>query len=70
MVADEVRTLAEESQSAAKEIAGLIGEIQTETEAVLGVVAEAMRLPDGGVAALNAPVRRSSRGVRARPTIP
>jgi methyl-accepting chemotaxis protein len=38
VVADEVRKLAEESQEAASSISGLIGEIQTETGRVVGVV--------------------------------
>ena len=38
VVADEVRKLAEESQSAAASIAGLIGEIQTQTERAVEVV--------------------------------
>ena len=40
VVAEEVRKLAEDSRSAAGTIAGLIGEIQTETRAAVDVVAE------------------------------
>jgi methyl-accepting chemotaxis protein len=48
VVADEVRKLAEESQSAAAEIAGLIAEIQAQTREAVGVVAEgAQRTADG-----------------------
>ena len=48
VVAEEVRKLAEESQDAAGQIAGLIGEIQTETQKVVGVVADgAARTKDG-----------------------
>jgi methyl-accepting chemotaxis protein len=37
VVAEEVRKLAEESQHAAQEISGLIGAIQSETSAAVGV---------------------------------
>src|SRR4029079_15486908 len=48
VVAEEVRKLAEESQSAAASIAGLIGEIQGETaKAVEGVEAGARQTEDG-----------------------
>jgi methyl-accepting chemotaxis protein len=50
VVAEEVRKLAEESQSAAAEIAGLIEEIQTQTREVVGVVAEGAQRTTEGVA--------------------
>ena len=50
VVAEEVRKLAEESQSAAGQIAGLIGEIQAETQKVVGVVAEGAQRTEDGVA--------------------
>ena len=50
VVAEEVRKLAEESQSAAGQISGLIGEIQGQTQAVVGVVAQASRRTEEGVA--------------------
>jgi methyl-accepting chemotaxis protein len=50
VVAEEVRKLAEESQSAAGQISALIGEIQHETENVVGVVAEGGRRTADGVA--------------------
>ncbi len=43
VVAEQVRALAEESQVAAREIAGLIGAIQKETAAAVGVVEEGAR---------------------------
>jgi methyl-accepting chemotaxis protein len=49
VVAEEVRKLAEDSQSAAGQIAGLIGEIQSETEKVVGVVADGAKRTDDGV---------------------
>ena len=49
-MAEEVRKLAEESQGAAGQIAGLIGEIQVETEKVVGVVAEGARRTEDGAA--------------------
>ncbi len=50
VVAEEVRKLAEESQDAAGQIAGLIGEIQTETQKVVSVVAQGARRTEDGVA--------------------
>jgi methyl-accepting chemotaxis protein len=50
VVAEEVRKLAEESQSAAAEIASLIGEMQTETRKVVGVVADGAKRTEDGVA--------------------
>jgi methyl-accepting chemotaxis protein len=50
VVAEEVRKLAEESQQAAGQIAGLVGEIQAETRRVVGVVAEGARRTEDGVA--------------------
>ncbi|MDA0168138.1 methyl-accepting chemotaxis protein [Solirubrobacter taibaiensis] len=50
VVAEEVRKLAEESQSAAGQISSLIGEIQAETQNVVGVVAEGGRRTADGVA--------------------
>jgi methyl-accepting chemotaxis protein len=50
VVAEEVRKLAEESQSAAGQISGLIGEIQGQTQAVVGVVVQASRRTEDGVA--------------------
>jgi methyl-accepting chemotaxis protein len=50
VVAEEVRKLAEESQSAAGQIAALIGEIQTETNKVVDVVADSARRTEDGVA--------------------
>jgi len=50
VVAEEVRKLAEESQGAAAQIAGLIGEIQTETQKVVGVVADGAARTNDGVA--------------------
>ncbi|HEX5621752.1 MAG TPA: methyl-accepting chemotaxis protein [Solirubrobacteraceae bacterium] len=50
VVAEEVRKLAEESQDAAGQIAGLIGEIQTETQKVVGVVADGAKRTEDGVA--------------------
>ena len=49
VVAEEVRKLAEESQSAAGQIAGLISEIQVETEKVVGVVADGAKRTEDGV---------------------
>ena len=50
VVAEEVRKLAEESQDAAGQIAGLIGEIQTDTQKVVGVVADGAARTNDGVA--------------------
>ncbi len=50
VVAEEVRKLAEESQSAAGQISALIREIQAETQSVVGVVAEGGRRTADGVA--------------------
>jgi methyl-accepting chemotaxis protein len=49
VVAEEVRKLAEESQSAAGQISDLIGEIQTETNKVVGVVADSAKRTEDGV---------------------
>jgi methyl-accepting chemotaxis protein len=49
VVADEVRKLAEESRSAAAQIAALIGEIQDETDRVVEVVASGARCTSEGV---------------------
>jgi methyl-accepting chemotaxis protein len=48
VVADEVRKLAEESQQAAASIAGLIGEIQSETGRAVEVVESGQRRTDDG----------------------
>ncbi len=50
VVAEEVRKRAEESQDAAGQISGLIGEIQAETQKVVGVVAEGAKRTEDGVA--------------------
>ena len=50
VVAEEVRKLAEDSQDAAGQIAGLIGEIQAETQKVVGVVADGAKRTEDGVA--------------------
>src|ERR671936_1708396 len=50
VVAEEVRKLAEESQDAAGQIAGLIGEIQADTQTVVGVVADGAQRTEDGVA--------------------
>ena len=50
VVAEEVRKLAEDSQSAAGQIAGLIGEIQAETVRVVDVVATSTQQTHDGVA--------------------
>jgi len=50
VVAEEVRKLAEESQDAAGQISGLIGEIQTETQKVVVVVADGAKRTEDGVA--------------------
>ena len=48
VVAEEVRKLAEESQSAAGEIAGLIAQIQHETGEVVAMVADTAERTEGG----------------------
>ncbi|MBJ7520592.1 MAG: methyl-accepting chemotaxis protein [Solirubrobacteraceae bacterium] len=53
VVADEVRKLAEESQSAAASIAGLIGEIQTETERAVEVVEHGSAQSEASAATVN-----------------
>jgi methyl-accepting chemotaxis protein len=50
VVAEEVRKLAEESQSAAGQIAVLIEQIQSDTERVVGVVGESAKRTNDGVA--------------------
>jgi methyl-accepting chemotaxis protein len=50
VVAEEVRKLAEESQSAAGSISGLIGEIQSETAKAVEVVEDGARQTEEGVA--------------------
>jgi methyl-accepting chemotaxis protein len=50
VVAEEVRKLAEESQSAAAQISALVAEIQVETERVVGVVAAGAERTGEGVA--------------------
>src|SRR6185295_4842457 len=54
VVAEEVRKLAEESQDAAGQIAGLIGEIQAETQKVVGVVADGAKRTEDVDAATSA----------------
>jgi methyl-accepting chemotaxis protein len=53
VVAEEVRKLAEESQSAASQIAALIGEIQAETHNVVTVVEDGNHRTADGVATVN-----------------
>jgi methyl-accepting chemotaxis protein len=53
VVAEEVRKLAEESQSAAASIAGLIGEIQGETARAVEVVEDGARRTEDGVATVD-----------------
>jgi methyl-accepting chemotaxis protein len=53
VVAEEVRKLAEESQQAAGQIAGLIDQIQAETGRVVGVVADGAKRTDESVATVN-----------------
>ena len=60
VVAEEVRKLAEESQTAAAQISGLVSEIQTETGRVVEVVAAGAKRTDDGVTT----VRAHPRGVR------
>jgi methyl-accepting chemotaxis protein len=50
VVAEEVRKLAEESQDAAGQIASLIGEIQTDTQKVVGVVSDSAQRTEDSVA--------------------
>jgi methyl-accepting chemotaxis protein len=52
VVADEVRKLAEESQAAASSIAGLIGEIRSETERTVTVVEDGAQRGELGAAAV------------------
>jgi methyl-accepting chemotaxis protein len=52
VVAEEVRKLAEGSQAAAAEIAGLIGEMQSETGAVVAAVGQAVARTDESVASV------------------
>jgi methyl-accepting chemotaxis protein len=54
VVAEEVRKLADESQQAASQIAGLIAEIQTETDRALSVVEDGAARTDEGVATVEA----------------
>lgn len=54
VVAEEVRKLAEQSQDAAKQIAGLIGEIQGETDRAVTVMNEGPRLVQSGSEVVNA----------------
>ncbi|CUH95050.1 hypothetical protein P22_1119 [Propionispora sp. 2/2-37] len=54
VVAEEVRKLAEQSQDAAKQIAGLIGEIQEETDRAVAVMNEGPRLVQSGSEVVNA----------------
>jgi methyl-accepting chemotaxis protein len=49
VVAEEVRKLAEESQESASQIAALVGEIQAETDRVVGVVAAGAQRTEDGV---------------------
>jgi methyl-accepting chemotaxis protein len=53
VVAEEVRKLAEGSQAAAAEIAGLIGEIQSETGRVVGMVEATSERTHGGTATVD-----------------
>jgi methyl-accepting chemotaxis protein len=53
VVAEEVRKLAEESETAAGQIATLIGEMQTETTRAVGVVTAGAKLTEEGVATVN-----------------
>ena len=50
VVAEEVRKLAEESKRAAEQIAGLIGEIQVETQRTVAVVSDGARRSEEGTA--------------------
>src|SRR4051794_29289340 len=49
VVAEEVRKLAEKSRAAAGQISGLVGEIQSETDSVVVVVADGARRTEDGV---------------------
>jgi methyl-accepting chemotaxis protein len=53
VVAEEVRKLAEESQSAAASIADLVNEIQAETQATIQVVEEGAQRAEDGVGVVN-----------------
>jgi methyl-accepting chemotaxis protein len=53
VVAEEVRKLAEDSQKAAGEIAGLINTIQGDTERVVGLVEDSARRTDEGAATVD-----------------
>jgi methyl-accepting chemotaxis protein len=53
VVAEEVRKLAEESQSAAAEISGLITEMQSETGSVVAAVGEATKRTEDSVASVD-----------------
>ncbi|HWT24620.1 MAG TPA: methyl-accepting chemotaxis protein [Solirubrobacteraceae bacterium] len=64
VVAEEVRKLAEESQDAAGRIAGLIGEIQTETQNVVGVVEDTAVRTESGAATVDEARAASSRWAR------
>ena len=64
VVAEEVRKLAEESQQAAGQIAGLIGEIQAETEHAVEVVDAAPSAPRTASRPSSGPARRSRRSAR------
>lgn len=54
VVAEEVRKLAEQSQDAAKQIAGLIGMIQTDTDRAVAVMNEGPELVSQGAAVVHA----------------
>ena len=60
VVAEEVRKLAEQSQAASTTIAGLITEIQTDTEQVVGVVERRPAAPNSAPRWSSAPARRSA----------
>jgi methyl-accepting chemotaxis protein len=53
VVAEEVRKLAEESQTAAASISGLIGEIQGETQRAVAVVEDGAKRTEDGVAVVD-----------------
>ncbi|HZK61131.1 MAG TPA: methyl-accepting chemotaxis protein, partial [Anaerovoracaceae bacterium] len=68
VVADEVRKLAEESGTAAKQISGLIHEIQEGTKGAVTAMNESTKDADEGVLALNAvmiPIRNVIEGVQS-----